>query len=219
MPENTLFSFRVDLAELDAGAPPWLRSEERVSIERDCLGRHLLNEKGPGWPNLSLVGSAWSEEQLLFHFYCWASDSRQGRDTVVIVIQPESVGTSVKLEIDSQGRCVDAHVLRAGVGIDLKWESKARIEIVQGDSGKSWKLCVSLPLGVVSPPWSVAPPEAGAVWRLNLARVIEMGKKPSTCSGGRVLVPIRMFSARLPLATSCFWIPDVETINRVTISC
>ncbi len=177
MPENTLFSFRLDLAELDAGAPPWLRSEERVSIERDCLGRHRLNEKGPGWPNLSLVGSAWSEEQLLFHFDCWASDSRQGRDTVVIVIQPESVGTSVKLEIDSQGRCVDAHVLRAGVDIDFKCESKARIEIVQGDSGKSWKLCVSLPLEVVSPPWSVAPPEAGTVWRLNLARVIELGKE------------------------------------------
>ena len=177
MPENTLFSFRVDFTELNAGAPPWLRSEERVSIERDCLGRHLLNEKGSGWPNLTLVGSAWSEKELLFHFDCWASDSGQGRDAVVVVIQPESVGTSVKLEIDSEGRFVDTHVLRAGGDVDLKWELKARIEIVRGDSGKAWKLCLSLPLEVLSPLGSVAPPETGAVWRLNLARVLELGKE------------------------------------------
>jgi len=177
MPENTLFSFRTDSTEVNAEAPPWLRSEERVSIERDCLGRHLLNEKGPGWPNLTLVGSAWSEEELLLHFDCWASDSRQGRDIVLVVLQPESVGTSVKLEIDSEGRCVDAHVLRAGIDIDLKWKSRARIEIVKSDSGKNWKLYLSLPLTVLLSLWSAASPEAGAVWRLNLARVIDLGKE------------------------------------------
>ena len=176
MPENTLFSFRTDSTEVDAGAPSWLRIDERVSIERDCLGRHLLNEKGPGWPNLTLVGSGWSEEELLFHCDCWAGHSRRGRDTVVVVIQPESVGTSVKLEIDSKGRCVDAHVLRAGIDIDLKWKSRARIEIVPGDSGNNWKLHLALPLKVLLSLWSAAPPTAGAVWRLNLARVIELGE-------------------------------------------
>ncbi len=173
MSENTLFCFRVDLAPLRVGGP-WLRAEERVTIERDCLGRHLLDKKGPSWPNVTLVGSAWSEEELLFHFDCWASDSSHHRDSVVVVIQPESTGTGVKLEIDSQGHCVDAHVLRAGVDTDLKWESRARIEIVQGDFGKSWKLCVSLPLEVLLPLWSAPPPEVGAVWRLNLARIIEL---------------------------------------------
>ena len=177
MPENTLFSFRVDLAQLNAGAPPWLRSEERVTIERDCLGRHLLEEKGPGWPNLTLVGSAWSEEELLFHFDCWASDSPQGRDTVVVVIQPESVGTSVKLEIDSQGRCGDAHVLRAGVDIDSKWESRARIEIEQGDSGKSWKLCLSLPLEIPITSLVGGGARSGCRVAIELARIIELEKE------------------------------------------
>lgn len=178
MPENTLFSFRLGAGgSAGKGQPDWLRRDQRVTIERDSLGRHLLDEKGPGWPNLTLVGSAWSDEELLFHFDCWCGRPPQGRDTVVVVIQPESVGTSVKLEIDSQGRCVDAHVLRAGVDIDLKWESKARIEIGAGDSGNGWTLALALPLEELPPLWSETPPEAGAVWRLNLARVIDLGEE------------------------------------------
>ncbi len=175
MPENTLFSYRLENDSDEPGTSQWWQSNgERVTIEKDCLGRNMLSEKGAGWPNLTLVASAWSDRGLFFHFDCWSGGSHQGQDTVVLVIQPESVGTSVKLEIDSQGRCVDAHVLRAGVDIDLKWDSRAEIKIGPGEKGFSRQLQVALPLHHLLLLWSEAPPEEGSVWRLNLARIIEM---------------------------------------------
>jgi len=174
MPENTLFSYRLkNLGENNETLRWWL-SGDRVTIARDCLGRDMLSQKGPGWTNLTLVGSAWSDRKLFFHFDCWFGGPRQGQDSVVLVIQPESVGTSVRIEIDSQGRCIDAHVLRAGVDIDLKWESRAEVEIVPGEKGLSRHLQVALPLHDLLLLWSEAPPQEGSVWRLNLARIIEI---------------------------------------------
>ncbi len=174
MPENTLFSYRrKNLGENNETLRWWL-SGDRVTIERDCLGRDMLSQKGPGWTNLTLVGSAWSDRKLFFHFDCWSGGPRQGQDSVVLVIQPESVGTSVRIEIDSHGRCIDAHVLRAGVDIDLKWESRAEVEIVPGDKGLSHHLQVALPLHDLLLLCSEASPQEGSVWRLNLARIIEI---------------------------------------------
>ena len=174
MPENTLFSYRLETQGENNETFRWWLSGDRVTIERDCLGRNMLSQKGPGWTNLSLVGSAWTEQELFFHFDCWSGGPCQGQDSLVLVIQPESVGTSVRIEIDSQGRCIDAHVLRAGVDIDLKWESRAEVEIIPGEKGLSRYVQVVLPLNHLLLLWPEAPPKEGSVWRLNLARIIEI---------------------------------------------
>ncbi len=193
MPENTLFSYRTEEPEdalSDRAHPAWSRPE-KISIDRDWMGRSLLREKGMDWNNLTQLSSLWNDDRIMFRFDCWfdrlnidealARDrSVRGlweKDVVEIFLKPEARDDYFEIEISPLGQWLDAHIRMPRIDVNFHWSSRLKLKVEIDRPEQKWRLFVSLPFASFGgPSGDIRPPTVGEVWRANFCRIA--GERP-----------------------------------------
>ncbi len=172
MPQNALFALfpATEFDPLESLTDAGWKVSDRITLERDWLGRSLIRQKGLGWRHLCEVRSLWTPTALCFHIQCWFEQQRDD-DRVILFLRPASRADYFQFEVRSDGKSVDSHVRRPRVDVDYSWSSHLEVSSQVSLEERIWWASLRIPF---SPSWASAPC-VGEGWRFNVVRSVGEG--------------------------------------------
>jgi len=172
MPQNALFAHRPDTEfdPLESLTDAHWKVSDRITLERDWLGRSLIRQKGLGWRNLCEIRSLWTPSHLSFHIQCWF-EQPSDLDCVILLLRPASRADYFQIEVRPDGKPVDSHVRRPRVDVDYSWSSQLQVRSQIFPEERIWRASLQVPFSLS---WA-APPCVGEAWRFNVVRTVGEG--------------------------------------------